>query len=133
MSITRLRWDEEFRFTGFDSYGREVAISAGDVGNGAKPSDLLPIALAACTAYDVVNILRKQRQDLQGLETEIVSTQDSEAPWTFTRIELRYHARGAVDLEKARKALALSEAKYCSVAASLRPAVEIVATIDVTP
>lgn len=133
MSVTRLRWDEEFRFTGFDSYGREVAISAGDIGNGAKPSDLLPIALAACTAYDVVNILKKQRQDLQGLETEIVSTQEGDAPWTFTRIELRYHARGQVDPEKARKALALSEEKYCSVAATLRPAVEIVATIDVSP
>lgn len=133
MSITRLRWDEEFRFTGFDSYGREVAISAGEIGEGAKPSDLLPIALAACTAYDVVNILKKQRQDLQGLETEIVSTQEEDAPWTFTRIELRYHAKGTVDLEKARKALALSEEKYCSVAATLRPAVQIVATIDVSP
>lgn len=132
MSTMRLRWDEGFRFTGTDSWGNEIAIDAEEGGGrGAKPADLLPIALAACTAYDIVSILRKQRQDLRALETEIEAEQEPEAPWTFRRIVVSYIARGDVDPVKATKALDLSERKYCSVSATLRPAVELVFSIRV--
>jgi putative redox protein len=134
VSETRLVWHDAFRFTGTDSWGNEVAIDATEgSGSGAKPADLLPLALAACTAYDVVNILRKQRQDLAGLEAVITSTQEADAPWTFTDVTVRYIARGSVDETKARKALALSEEKYCSVSATLRPAVRMTFTIEVAP
>jgi len=132
MSIQRLSWDESFRFTGEDSWGNEIQIDAEEgSGRGAKPADLLPIALAACTAYDIVNILRKQRQDLQGLDAEIESIQQAEAPWTFTRVKVSYVARGRVELRKAQKALALSESKYCSISATLRPVVEMEFSITV--
>jgi len=134
VSTQRLIWKDGFRFTGVDSWGNVVGLDADeDSGTGAKPADLLPISLAACTAYDIVNILRKQRQDLRALEAEIHSVQEPEAPWTFTKIEIRYVARGDVDVTKARKALDLSEHKYCSVAATLSPVVEIVTSIDVEP
>lgn len=126
MSTQRLLWQDDFRFVGTDSVGRDVIIDGDDAAStGAKPSDLLPLALAACTAYDIVNILRKQRQDLRGLEATIDSEQDADAPWTFRRITVRYVARGSVDPVKARKALELSESKYCSVSATLRPVVDL--------
>lgn len=131
MSTTKLVWHEHFRFTGSDSRGRPVAIDAHLDGKGAKPSDLLPISLAACTAYDIVNILYKQRQDLRELEATMESVQDPDPPWTFRRIAVRYVARGRVDAEKARKALALSEEKYCSISATLRPVVELTFHIEV--
>lgn len=133
MGDQRLVWHGGLRFTGVDSWGHEVAIDADPEGAGAKPSDLVPLALAACTAYDIVSILRKQRQDLRALEATIVSTQDADAPWTFRRFDVRYTLRGPVDPEKARKALALSEEKYCSVSATLRPAVELSFEIAVEP
>ena len=131
MSTTKLVWHEHFRFTGSDSRGRPVAIDAHMDGKGAKPSDLLPISLAACTAYDIVNILYKQRQDLKELEATMESEQDPDPPWTFRRIAVKYVARGRVDPQKAQKALELSEQKYCSISATLRPVVELAFQIEV--
>ncbi len=134
MSEQRLVWHDAFRFTGTDSWGNDVAIDATEGGgSGAKPADLLPISLAACTAYDVVNILRKQRQHLRALEATIHSEQDPDAPWMFRRITVRYVARGDVDPMKARKALDLSEQKYCSVSATLRESVDLRFEITVEP
>ncbi|MGZ4127614.1 MAG: OsmC family protein [Actinomycetota bacterium] len=131
MSVTRLIWHEHFRFTGYDSRGRGVMIDAHPDGSGAKPSDLLPISLAACTAYDIVNILHKQRQDLRALEATIESVQDADPPWRFQSIMVRYTAYGEVDPVKAQKALALSEEKYCSISATLRPVVDMTFEIEV--
>ena len=131
MSETKLVWHEHFRFTASDSRGRDVAIDAHMDGKGAKPSDLLPISLAACTAYDIVNILHKQRQDLHELEAKMESVQEAEAPWRFQKIAVKYIARGKVDPAKARKALALSEEKYCSISATLRPVVDLTFEIEV--
>lgn len=131
MSTTKLVWHEHFRFTGSDSRGRDVAIDAHMDGKGAKPSDLLPISLAACTAYDIVNILYKQRQDLKELEARMESVQDPDPPWRFRKIAVKYIARGKVDPAKAKKALALSEEKYCSISATLRPVVDLTFEIEV--
>jgi putative redox protein len=133
MSTTKLVWHEHFRFTGSDSRGRPVAIDAHLDGKGAKPSDLLPISLAACTAYDIVNILHKQRQELRELEATMESEQDADPPWRFRLIAVRYVARGNVDPAKAQKALALSEEKYCSISATLRPVVDLTFEIRVEP
>lgn len=130
MSTQRLVWHEGFRFTGTDSWGHDVAIDADEQGSGSKPSDMLPISLAACTAYDVVNILRKQRQDLRSLEATIETVQDDQAPWAFRRIAVHYVASGDVDPVKASKALELSEQKYCSVSATLRAVVDL--SFDIT-
>ena len=94
-------------------------------GPGSKPSDLLPISLAACTAYDVVVILGKQRQDLRGLEIVVTSEQDPEPPWTFRAIHLHFRLTGAIDDRRAARAIELSDAKSCSVAATLRPVVRL--------
>jgi len=133
MNVTKLVWHEHFRFTGVDSRGKDVAIDAHLEGKGAKPSDLLPISLAACTAYDIVNILYKQRQDLQELEATMESEQDPDPPWRFRKIKVSYVARGKVDPARARKALALSEEKYCSISATLRPVVDLSFEIRVEP
>jgi putative redox protein len=111
-------------FEGHASYG--PAILLGDrEGPGAKPSDLLPLSLAACTAYDVVVILRKQRQDLRGLEVVSRTEQEPDAPWAFRRIHLHFLLHGDVEDAKAARAIELSESKYCAVAATLRGEVEL--------
>ena len=127
-----LRWTgDDLEFLGETTYGQPVAVGGDSAGTGAKPSDLLAVSLAACTAYDVVVILRKQRQDLRGLEVVVTSTQDTEPPWAFRAIHMEFRVSGEVDLRKAEKAVALSEEKYCAVAATLRPVVDLTHAVRV--
>lgn len=132
MGTTRLVWHDGQRYTGIDSWGNQVVPIDGDRehGHGSKPSDLLPISLAACTAYTLLDILRKQRQTVVRLEAEIVSRQDPEPPWTFESIDVRFRIAGDVDLEKAQRALDLAHEKYCSVSATLRATVALTFTVE---
>jgi putative redox protein len=131
MGTTKLTWHEGQRYTGIDSWGNAVVPINGerDEGTGAKPSDLLPISLAACAAYTMVQILTKQRQSWESLEAEIDSVQDREAPWAFRRIDVTFRFGGEVDQVKAQKALDLAHSKYCAVASSLDPSVETSFTV----
>jgi putative redox protein len=134
MGEVRLRWTgERLQFTGEPGYGGPVAIGGDRDGPGAKPSDLLPLSLAACTAYDVVEILRKQRQDLRGLEAVVTSTQDEDPPWRFRTIDVEWIVTGAVDPRKAERAVFLAESKYCAVAATLRGVVALSHHVRVEP
>jgi putative redox protein len=126
MGEVRLTWTGEgLTFDGRSSYGDPISVGAEGDGNGAKPSDLLPISLAACTAYDVVVILRKQRQDLRGLEAIVTSTQDPEPPWTFRAIDVEWVVTGGVDQHKAERAVEIAEGHYCAVAATIRDVVDL--------
>lgn len=93
---------------------------------GVKPSDLMAMALIGCSSYDVVEILQKQRQDLRELKVTAESVQDDDPPWRFRKIHIHYRAIGRdIDPEKLRKAIEISEGKYCSVYATLKDAIEI--------
>jgi putative redox protein len=121
-----LRWTgEDLTFQSTTSHGAPILTGHDPEGPGAKASDLLPLSLAACTVYDVVVILRKQRQDLRGLEVRVTSEQDQDPPWTFRAIHMHFIVRGSVDDGKAARAIELSESKYCSVAATLRSVVRL--------
>lgn len=132
MGTTKLVWHDGQRYTGIDSWGNAVVPIDGDRehGHGSKPSDLLPISLAACTAYTLLEILRKQRQVVTRLEAEIVSKQDPEPPWIFRTVDVRFRISGDVDLSKAEKALTLAHEKHCSVAATLQATVEMTFTVE---
>jgi putative redox protein len=115
----------DLQFEARTRYGLPFAVGGDRDGDGARPADLLPVSLAACTAYDVVVILRKQRQDLQGLRVQITSHQEPDPPWTFTSIHMHFVLTGAIDDRKAARAIDLSESKYCPVAATIRPTVAL--------
>jgi putative redox protein len=126
MSNTTVRWIGGKQFVGIDSTQHSVVLSTPDEGVGMKPSELMLVALAACTAVDVVEILAKKRQPLTSLEISASAEQDSEPPWTFRKIQLHYKLSGVGLTEKAvAQAIELSEEKYCSVAATLRGVAEI--------
>ena len=91
-----------------------------------KPSEMLVVALCACTSVDVVNILEKKRKPLESLVVQAVSEQDPEPPWTFRKIHMKFILKGKDLTEKdVEQAIELSEEKYCSVSCTLRPTVEI--------
>lgn len=86
-----------------------------------KPSDLLLISLASCSAYDVVMILGRQRQELVNLYVEVNGEQAPDPPYAFTHIHQHYIVEGIdLDVKKLERAITLSEEKYCSVAATIR-------------
>jgi putative redox protein len=124
----RVIWLEKQQFVGIDSSKHSVVLSSQDEENatGISPSDLLLLALGACTSYDVVNILQKKRQRLTGLEVTVTAEQDKDPPWTFLKIHVQYRVRGRGLGDKAvQDAIRLSEEGYCCVAATLRGTVEL--------
>jgi putative redox protein len=118
----RVKWTGDRQFIGIDSGKHAVVLSSHDDANhtGMRPSDLLLVALASCSAYDVVDILIKKRMNLLKLEIEVTPSQDPDPPWTFREIHLDYRLKGADLTEKAiEQAIKLSLEKYCSVAATV--------------
>jgi putative redox protein len=119
MSGITLRWLEEKLMVGTDSNGHSIVIGRSPdpdfVWAGIKPSDLLMLAAAACSAYDVVDILSKQREPLRDLKVVCNSEQASEPPYRFTSLDLKFIVYGAVKTEKLERAIDLSVNKYCSV------------------
>lgn len=100
----------------------------------ASPVELLLIALGSCTAVDVISILRKKREEVTAYRVEVRGERRSEHPRSFTRMEVRHFVHGRNISEKAlSQAIELSEAKYCSVAATLRPSVEITSSYEIIP
>ena len=98
----------------------------------ATPVELLLIALGSCTAVDVVGILRKKRERVTDYRVEVRGERRAEHPRSFTRLEVRHILRGHNLSEKSvAQAIELSETKYCSVAATLRPAAEIISSYEI--
>ena len=98
----------------------------------ATPMELLLVALGGCTAVDVISILKKKREQVTDYRVEVRGTRREEHPRAFTRMEVRHVVRGRNVSEKSvASAVELSETKYCSVAATLRPGVEIVTTYEI--
>jgi len=120
-------WKEQgLLFEGVTPHGRvDMASGLDEPGSGATPMELLAVALAGCTGMDVVSILQKMRQPLEGLRVEVCGEKAEEHPQQFVSLEVVYFVAGAVDEEKVARAIELSEVKYCSVAATLRPGVAI--------
>jgi putative redox protein len=121
-----VRWLNERHFVGIDSDRHSVVLSGQKDAVGVKPSQMLLIALASCSAVDVVEILEKKRKKLSGLEVRVSAEQDSDPPWTYRKIHLDYRIRGEGLTEKAvEQSIRLSQEKYCSVAATIRGVAEI--------
>jgi len=121
MAEAIVRWSGGKTFIGTDSTNHSVVMSSTKEDIGMKPSELLLVALAACSSYDVVTILEKRKVKLDKLEVRVTAEQDSEPPWTFNKIHLKYILAGEGLIEdQVKKAIELSEGKYCSVAATLK-------------
>lgn len=109
---------------------RSVIDGPADMGGenaGLRPMETLLSALAGCSSMDVIHILKKQRQELDKLEVEVVGERADAVPAVFTKIHLRFLAHGKLDAAKVAKAVELSMEKYCSVSKMLQPSVAITA------
>jgi putative redox protein len=113
--------------------GHALVLDDAEGATGPKPIELALLALGGCTAFDVIGILRKKRQEVTGYEIELLAEQREEPPNYFTRVEIRHKLRGAVDPGAVKRAIELSETKYCSVGAMISKTARIESTFEIIP
>jgi len=122
----KLEWVRSRMFVGTDHLGNSTAIGYlrddDQEGQGINPSDMLLLAAASCSAYDVVQILEKAQQPLEDLRVDVSAEQSQEPPYPYVSLHFSYQVKGNVDAEKLERAMQLSEEKYCSVLATVKPA-----------
>lgn len=128
--MTHLKWLEDMRFAIKTDSGFSVVMDSseenGGGDSGPRPMEMVIASLAGCTAMDVVSILKKMRQDIKGLEISIDSERSSEHPKVFTKIHLIFTVTGKeLDESKVKRAIELSQDKYCSVSAMLKQSADV--------
>lgn len=96
------------------------------------PMELLLIAVGSCTAVDVVSILEKKRQIVTDYKVEVTGERREEHPRAFTKIHVHHIVYGRdVSAQAVERAIELSDEKYCSVAATVRPTAEITTSFEI--
>ena len=114
-------------FVGISPSGHALTLDADhERASAPTPMELLLIALGSCTAVDVIGILQKKREVVTDYRVEVRGERREDHPRSYKRMEVRHIVRGKNISEKSvAQAIELSETKYCSVAATLRPTAEI--------
>ena len=113
----RLRHDGGMRFViGTDS-GHDIVVDNSKGNSGPRPTELVLAAIAGCTAMDVVEILAKKRQAVDGYSIVTSGIQREIAPNVFTDITVEHTVEGDVETAAVRRAIELSAVKYCTVSA----------------
>ena len=120
----RVKWLEHMTFVGESGSGHAVVMDGapehGGRNLGVRPMEMLLLGLGGCTAFDVVMILKKSRQDIVDCEVTIDSDRAEEVPKVFTRIHIHFIVSGSnLDVGKVDKAVNLSAEKYCSASEML--------------
>ena len=120
-------------FDGYSPSGHAIRIDTDRARNSApSPMELLLLALGSCTGVDVISILRKQRQDVSDYRVEVRGERREDHPRSYQRLEVHHVVTGRNISERSvAQAIELSEQKYCSVAATLRPTAEIVSSFEI--
>ncbi len=126
----RIKWIGDVSFVGESGSGHAIVLDGapehGGRNLGVRPMEALLIGVGACSAFDVVTILRKSRQHVSDCVVELNAERAAEPPKVFTRIHMHFVVRGReVSESHVRRAVDLSADKYCSATAMLRPGVEI--------
>lgn len=115
------RWDGGMRFVHTSATGHELITDAPVDGGGTDtaptPMELILLGVIGCTGVDVASILTRMKEPLEGLEVSATFERADEHPRVYTKIHLTYHLRGDLDEKKVRRAIDLSENKYCSASA----------------
>lgn len=122
------------QFVATSGTGHHLLIDDANGNTGAKPIELVAIGFAGCTAFDVVNILRKKRQNLNDYCVSIEADQSDVPPQVFTRVRIHHRVTGDVAPQAVEDAIRLSEEKYCSVGAMIRRSgAEVHTTFEIVP
>ncbi|RLG72120.1 MAG: hypothetical protein DRO11_02910 [Methanobacteriota archaeon] len=128
--VVMVRWVGNMQFVATDHMGHSLVMDIpkelGGGGTGFTPVQLLLVALGGCTGIDIINILEKQRQRVVGLEIKVCGERKPDPPRVYSKIHIEYTVKGEnLDEKAVKRAIELSEGKYCSVGAMIRKEVEL--------
>ena len=128
----QLVWKGDFRFDG-TALGGSITVIDGNSESGTAPVDLMLQSVGACAATDVVDILKKSRQEVLGMAVEVEATRREEPPRYVKRLDFRFRIKGPVDQKKAERAVDLSLEKYCSVFHTFRMDIQLDVEVTIIP
>lgn len=130
---TTIQYAGDRFFIGTSPSGHAQVIDGkGERKSAASPLELLLISVGACTAVDVISILEKKRQIIADYKIEVTAERRDEYPRSFTKIYVHHIVYGRNVSEQAvAQAIQLSDEKYCSVAATVRPTAEVTTSFEI--
>lgn len=133
----KVDWIEQMKFVGFGEHNAGVIMDAlpeeGGESTGVRPTELLLISLAGCTAMDVISILAKQKQSVTKFSIEIEGDRRDSFPKYFTDIRVTYRIEGKnINEAYVKRAIKLSEEKYCSVRATFENPPRMSSSYEIT-
>jgi len=136
MQIKIKRFDDAYGFEAVNETHNKLIMDANaSIGGGNKgftPMQLLVAGIGGCSSIDIVNILKKQKQEIKGFDITVdAEREQGKEPSLFTTIHVSYHLSGDIDFEKAQRAADLSIEKYCSVAKILEKTAKITYSVKV--
>jgi putative redox protein len=133
-----LEWKDNYKLEARNNKGLSVKYDAtleyGGEETALTPMENVLASLAACSSYGVISILKKKRQKISDFNVEATGERRKEPfPKIFTKIHLKYKLNGQdINPEAVKKAIHLSEEKYCSVGGMLKNTVEITSSFEIT-
>lgn len=134
MQTATVKWAGEEKFLAVSPSGHAIAVDSDRDSNTAPgPMDLVLMALGACTATDIVSILKKKRQKLDSLEVICSGERAADPPKVWKKLEVLYRLRGRLDEQAVKHAIELSESKYCSVSAMLQKTATLTWRYEILP
>lgn len=130
------RLNDAFHFSAENENGNTVHIDAspdiGGTNKGMRPMQMLLAAMGGCSAIDIINILKKQKQDLKDLKITVTGEREKDLiPSLFETVHAHYKFFGNLDKEKVEKAIKLSVEKYCSVSKTLEKTANITYSFEI--
>lgn len=127
ITIELNRLNDAFHFSAENESGNKVHLDSspdsGGTDQGMRPMQMMLAAMGGCSAIDVINILKKQRQDLKDLKITVTGEREKDAiPSLFQTVHAHYRCFGNLHPDKVEKAINLSIEKYCSVSKTMEKA-----------
>jgi putative redox protein len=125
-----VKWLDHMSFVGESGSGHSIVMDGppddGGRNMGVRPMEMVLLGMGGCTAFDVVHILKRARQEIKDCWVELEAERASEVPKVFTKIHAHYVVKGKnLDNKKVERAINMTAEKYCSVSIMLAATVEI--------
>ncbi len=132
----RIKWIEDLSFLGESGTGHSIVMDGpeemGGHGTGMRPMELLLLGMGGCTSFDMIQMLKKSRQDIVDCVVEVSAERSDEVPKVFTDIHVQYTITGhQVKEAHVKRAVELSTEKYCSASIMLGASANITHAFDI--
>jgi putative redox protein len=132
----RIKWIQDVMFLGESGSGHSAVMDgapeAGGRNLGFRPMEMVLLGLGGCSAFDVMMILKRGREQVTDCVVELDAQRAETDPKVFTKIEMRYTVTGrSLDRKKVERAVSLSAEKYCSASAIMAKTAEITHSIEI--